>query len=99
MNIITEHAYQAARWGDAEFDALLSGALTHGEAIDQHNAVLIKLQGDHDAEVEKLRHTNADLLRDLHYARDGRQKVEEKMKRMSDTIRRLGEQVKKLEGE
>jgi L-ascorbate metabolism protein UlaG (beta-lactamase superfamily) len=99
VNIITEHAYQAARWGDAEFDAILSKELKPSDIIDMHNGVVITLQGDHDAEVEKLRHTNADLLRDLHYARDGRQKVEEKMKRMSDTIRRLGEQVKKLEGE
>ena len=95
MNIITEHAYQAARWGDIEFEALLSGALTPGEAVDQHNAAIIKLQGDHDAEMERMRHLCADLQRDLRYARDGKVRAEERMKGMSRVITRLSKQEEK----
>jgi hypothetical protein len=94
VNIITEHAYQAARWGDAEFDAILSGALTPGEAVDRHNAIIIKLQGDHDAEMDQMRHLVADLQRDLRYARDGKDKADIKARRMSETIRSLSVRVK-----
>lgn len=97
MNIVTEHSYQKARWSDAEFEALLDGTLTPGEAVDYHNATIITLQGDHGAEIEAMRYINADLLRELHYAEDGWQKAEEKVRRMSDTIRRQGERIKELE--
>ena len=54
MNIVTEHSYQEARWGDAEFEALLNGMLSPGESVDLHNATIIKLQGDHEHRCEML---------------------------------------------
>lgn len=68
MNIITEHKYDAARWStDEQFwdrERILVS-----DVIERHNISVILLQGDHDEEVELLRHQIADLKRDLNYAR------------------------------
>jgi len=93
VNVITEQAYQAARWGDAEFDGILTGAITPADAVERHNDAIIKLQGDHDAEMEHMRHLCADIQRDLRYARDGKVRAEERMKGMSRIITRLSKQA------
>ena len=68
MNIITEHKYDAARWDGTEGWWGMA-TLTTTDVVKEHNATIITLQGDHDEEVELLRHQIADLKRDLNYAR------------------------------
>ena len=97
MNIITEHKYEAARWGDLEYDAILSGKFLPGEIIDLHNATLIKLQGDHDEECERLRHQLADASQALTYSRRGKETADDKIRRMSETIREQSARIKELE--
>lgn len=88
--------YEAARW--SEEDGWWNREdITIDDIVTRHNTSIIKLQGDHDEECEKLRHQLADASQALTYARQGKEAADAKVRRMSETIRRLGEKVKKQE--
>lgn len=97
MNIITEQSYEKSRWSidDKWWDMELS----INQIVAEHNKVVIKLQGDHDAEMNKMRHINANLQRDLNYARAGKANAEERMKNMSRTITKIQQKIKEYENQ
>jgi predicted nucleic acid-binding Zn-ribbon protein len=97
MNIITEQSYDKSRWSidDKWWDMELS----INQIVAEHNKVVIKLQGDHDTEMDKMRHLNANLQRDLNYVRAGKANFEERMKNMSRTITKIQQKIKDYENQ